>query len=419
MTDLDRRAAFFRQSGWLMIANFASGGLMWAVHLLSHVTGPAEYGLFVTYVGVAMCIPTASVQMVMAQQTAKALATNRPGELTGLTRMVWLGTFLLQKHILARWNVSNSAGLWVTVLTLLFALWMPLFQGVLQGQQNFLWLGWSAMSQSIGRLGVAALAVLVFGGLAAGMMTGVLAGMIAVNVIAIWQTRSVWSAPARAFDWRSLLRQILPLMIAATVVQFLFMADIILVKAYFPSGQVGFYDSAGTLSRALMWLVLPLATVMFPRIVHSSAKAEKTNLLGLVFAGTAVLSIAGALGLSLLGPLVILIVNGKDFVKATAPLLPWYAGAMVPLCLANVLINALLARSSFRIVPWLCILALGYFLALTQFHATLVMVLKTLGIANLFLLALSGWFTWMDTKDGLTLENRTPQSASTGPQGRA
>ena len=28
-------AAFFRQSGWLMIANVAGGMLMWAVHFLS------------------------------------------------------------------------------------------------------------------------------------------------------------------------------------------------------------------------------------------------------------------------------------------------------------------------------------------------------------------------------------------------
>lgn len=401
------RATFFRQSGWLMIANVAGGALMWAVHLLSRTTGPEQYGLFVTFVGLAMCIPTAPLQMLMAQQTAKALATNRQAELAGMTRMVWLATallwligvvvvLLLQNYILARWKVGNPAGLWVTVLALLFALWVPLFQGMLQGQQSFLWLGWSIMSNSIARFAVAALAVLAFGGLAAGMMTGVLAGMIAAALIAIWQTRFLWRPPARPFYWRSLLREILPLMLGCFVVQFLFTADIMFVRAYFPEAQVGFYDSAGTLSRALMWFVLPLAAVMFPRLVHSSAKAEKTNILGLVFAGTAVLSIVGAAALSLLGPLVVRIVNGRQFVEVASSLLPWYAFAMVPLALANVLVNALLARSSFRIVPWLCLLAVAYVLGLTHFHDSLVMVLKTLGLVNLLLLALCAWFTWSD-----------------------
>ena len=125
------------------------------------------------------------------------------------------------------------------------------------------------------------------------------------------------------------------------------------VRAYFPEAQVGFYGSAGTLSRALMWLVLPLATVMFPRIVHSSAKAEKTNILGLVLAGTAVLSIVGAVAVSLLGPIVVRIVNGRQYVAVASSLLPWYAAAMVPLSLAIVLISALFARSCFRVVPWL------------------------------------------------------------------
>jgi O-antigen/teichoic acid export membrane protein len=409
VTEAEHRATFFRHSGWLMIANLAGGALMWAVHFLSRKTGPGEYGLFDTaFLPLVMCIPAAPLQMVMAQQTAKALANDRKGELAGLTRIVWLGTLLLwlvgvvvvlifQNHILTRWKISHPAGLWVTVLALLVALWMPLFQGMLQGQQNFLWLGWSTMSNAIGRIAVAALAVLALGGLAAGMMTGVLAGMIAAVLIAIWQTRSLWRAPARPFDWRSLLPEVVPLMLGCWIFQFLFTADGLFASAYFP-GLAGFYGSAGTLSRALMWLVVPLATVMFPRIVHSSAKAEKTNILGLVFGGTAALSIVGAVALSLLGPIVIRFVNGRAFVAVASSLLPWYAAAMVPLALANVLLNALFARSSFRIVPWLCVLALVYIFGLTHFHATPVMVLKVLGLVNLLLLALCAWFTWTDKK---------------------
>ncbi len=42
-----------------------------------------------------------------------------------------------------RWQITNPAGLWVTLLVVLFSLWMPIFWGVLQGKQSFLWLGWS------------------------------------------------------------------------------------------------------------------------------------------------------------------------------------------------------------------------------------------------------------------------------------
>ena len=68
-------AAFFRQSGWLMIANIGSGAMMWAVHFLAKKTTAAEYGAFGVMLAVAMCVPNLPLQMVFAQQTARALAT--------------------------------------------------------------------------------------------------------------------------------------------------------------------------------------------------------------------------------------------------------------------------------------------------------------------------------------------------------
>jgi O-antigen/teichoic acid export membrane protein len=185
-------------------------------------------------------------------------------------------------------------------------------------------------------------------------------------------------------------------MLGFAAFQFLFTADTMFVKAYFDQDTAGFYVSAGTLSRALMWLVGPLAAVMFPRIVHSAARAEKTDLMGVVLLGTGILAVTGAVGLSVLGPWIVRFVSGQKFVQVAASLLPWYAGAMVPLALANVLLNNLLARSLFKVVPALCVLAPAYALALTRFHDTPLTVLKTLGIFNLLLLAACAWFTWLE-----------------------
>jgi hypothetical protein len=77
---------------------------------------------------------------------------------------------------------------------------------------------------------------------------------------------------------------------------------------------------------------------------------------------------------------------------------------MVPLALANVLINNLLARSQFRIVPVLLLLAAAYGVALTQFHDSLITVLKTLGVFNLLLLGACVWFTW-GVKSRTKMEN--------------
>jgi O-antigen/teichoic acid export membrane protein len=404
---VSHRATFFRQSGWLMIANIAGGILMWAVHFLAKKTGKSEYGLFITLLTTVMLVPAIPLQMVFAQQTAKALATGRERELSGMLRLICLGlfglwilacgaVFVFQDTISKIWGVP-AVGVWITMPSLLITIWSPVFMGMLQGEQNFLWLGWSLLSGGIGRLSVAAFAVLVLHTGAIGMMVGVLVGTILPLLIALSQTQRVWRLAPQAFDWVGVLRQVVPLLLGFIFVQFLFSGDTLFVKHYFTAGQTGAYGAAGTLSRALIWLVAPLATVMFPRIVHSTAKSEKTNILGMVLLGTAVLSFGGAAGLAVLGRWVVRLVYSADFVPVAAQVLPWYAAAMVPLALANVLVNNLLARSKFAVVPFIFLLAIGYGATLVYVNHlsnSLVAVLQTLGAFNLLLFGVCAWFTW-------------------------
>src|ERR1700750_355193 len=82
------KGSFFRQSGWLMIANVGGGVLMWAVHFLSKRIPEAEYGVFVALLAVAMCIPTMPLQMALTHQTAQAVARNRLRQLAGMIRLM-------------------------------------------------------------------------------------------------------------------------------------------------------------------------------------------------------------------------------------------------------------------------------------------------------------------------------------------
>ena len=399
------RASFFRQSGWLMIATVVAGVFMTAMHILSKAIPKSEYGQFGAFLSVAMFIPAAPLQMVLAQQTARSIALRREHELSGLIRAAWLGTFLIwlsavavvlvfQGSIMSQWKISNPAAIWLTLPVLLFTAWLPMFSGVLQGQQNFLCLGWSGIANGVGRVAIAAFAVLVLHYSAAGMVSGILAGLTIALVIAIWPTRSFWLPSPQAFEWRSLLRQIIPLTLGFGAYQFMLTADTMLVRGCFSETDSAYYVSAGTLSRASMWLVGPLAAVMFPKIVHAKAKAESSDLMGVVLTGTVILAAGGAIGLWVLGPWAVSFMFPKDFVQGTSILLPWYAWAVVPLAVANALLNNLLARSLFKVVPALCVLVGIYVFALTRFHDTPVMVVQTLGACNLLLLAVCAYYTW-------------------------
>ena len=121
-------------------------------------------------------------------------------------------------------------------------------------------------------------------------------------------------------------------------------------------------------------------------------------------AALACLAAGGAGGLCVFGPWIVKLIYKDSFVQVASSVLPWYAWAMVPLALANVLINNLLARSQFRVVPALTVLAVAYgvTLAVVGRHAGsladpqagLRMMLQTLGVFNLLLLAVCAVFTW-------------------------
>ena len=412
-------AAFFRQSGWLMVANIIQGLMAFSVQTLAKKISPAEYSIFVTMLMVTSLVPTMPLQMIFAQQTAGTLATGRLPQLARMIRRGWLLTFLLwcvvvlvvgafKNRIMAGWELTQAATLWVTLAAVLMNLWMPLFSGVLQGRQDFFWLGWAAILGGVGRVGLAVVIVLAFHGGATGMMFGAFAGIGAWAAVAIWRSRDLWLARPEPLDRQGLFKQVVPLMFGFGACQFLFTTDTMYVKAFFPGDQMAPYGVAGTLSRALLWLVLPLAAVMFPKIVHATAKSEKSNLLGIVLLGTAVLAICGAGGLCLVGPLLVKLAFKAEYVAETIKLLPWYAGAMIPLALANVLVNDLLARSRFKIVPPMVLLAVAYGFTLPamlhRFPGHLEVALQTLGAFNLLLLGVGAWFTW-GVKDKARMES--------------
>jgi O-antigen/teichoic acid export membrane protein len=406
-------ATFFRQSGWLMIANIVGGMMTWAVHFLAKKIPDSQYSIFCTLMMVTVVLPTMPLQMVFAQQTATALATNRQRQLAGMIRaaglwilLLWIAVgiviFAYQGRIVSRWGLTDPVSLWITLLAALVSLGTPLFYGALQGRQNFFWMGWAAIIGGAFRIVVATAMVLTIANSATGMMIGTLAGLAVIAAISLWHTSDFWSLPRERFDGRALLRQVMPLMFGFGVCQFMFTSDTLFAKAFFNGDEMDPYGAAGTLSRALLWLVLPLAAVMFPKLVHSNVRSEKSNVLGVVLIGTAVLSITGGLGLWLLGPWVVKLVYPAKWAAATTALLPWYAGAMVPLTLTNVLVNDLMARGRFRVVPVLVVLAVAYGFALPYIlnHGSkrLEVILQTLAVFNLLMFAACAWAAFGPSK---------------------
>jgi O-antigen/teichoic acid export membrane protein len=408
---------FFRQSGWMMFAATASGALMFALHpIITRAIPPGEYGVFTTLLQVVgwLGIPAVGLQLVMAQQQAAAITDGQQRMVASEFRAVWRAIFFIWlgmalvagifwKQALAGLKIENPVALGVTVVIGLAAMWMPLVNGILQGRQDFFWLGWANILNGVGRFGIICIVVLLLHLWAAGAMSAVFLGMAAVVVVGGWQIRDVWKTKTVPVEWRNWLGRVVPLTFGLGAATFMLTADMIFTRHFFPSEQTGFYAAAGMIGRALIFFTQPLTLVMFPKLARSVATGEKSHALALTLGATVLAGGAAAIACTLFPSWPLLIVGGKSYLVAVS-LVPWFAWCMLPLTLSNVLVNSLMARSRFAAVPWLVLVAVGYGVALVivgrhagnlaDTQAGLRMMIQTLGVFNLLLLGVCAWFTW-------------------------
>jgi O-antigen/teichoic acid export membrane protein len=388
---------------------------------------PTEYGVWVALVRIylLLSIPSAGLQIIFAQQTAAAFTSQQQGQLAATLRatiQVTFGIWLLivavawfgERHWMEVLHISRPAALWITVLIGLASLWVPIARGVLQGQQNFGGLGWVLMLDGFGRF-TAVWIILIWGGQAAGGMTGALLGTGVALFLGVVLIRRVLSRPGATVAWRPWLRRTVPLTLGIGSIVFMGNADVVYVQAVFDPKVTPFgYMPAALIGLALATFVMPLTSVMFPKVVRSAALTQSTRAIEMALGATALLGGGIALGCTLFPELPLRIIFfGKPQFWVAAPLVPWFAWALLPLVLANVLLGGLLARERFGAVGWIVALTVGYGLSLALLKPRLVAmdemiafrtILQTLGIFSTLQLAVAAWFTLCRSDPPLPLE---------------
>ena len=410
-----------------MIASTIGGIFMFAVHAFAPGMGKAEYGLFGTLLQMLnlMMIPALGLQTVFAQQTAAAVSESEKRQLAATTRAIlaaaavlWLvmasTAFFFQSWLCATLRISDPAALWVTIIFGLPQLWLPVFQGILQGRQDFLGMGWIGILHGLTRLLAVGFLVIVLRGKAAAGMMGALVGQGLALSIAAWRARGLLREPGEPFDAKGWLARVWPLTLGLGVGQFMLSADMIVVRAVFEPAQTGVYGWSGMIGRGLVMFTAPLVWVMFPKVVESMARSERTNVIGQALMATGML--AGLLAamatlacrlapgflealahgtppVTLPGDLAAQLLEHRALILEVSLLIPLFVWCMLPLTLAVVLVNSLLAQARYQAVPWLVVTAAAYGTALTVWNKSFEQVIATLGVFSVVLLAVAAGFS--------------------------
>ena len=417
----ESKSSFFRQSGWMVIATFVGAIFMAGVQtvaLQKNVMEKTEYNDLIVLLGLLMLfgtVPSAALQTIFAQQSAAALTDETRGDLTAsvrallrITFIFWLGVaglvWVFAGPVSSVLTVKNPAALRITMLAVLAVGWTPTLRGLLQGLHRFAPLGWLIILEGVIRLGTFILLVKWLRGGSAGGVWAVFAGQYLTLAIAVWLTRDVWGARTRAaFLWSRWLIRGLPLTLGMGAYVFMSIrVDSLFAKSlHFNPANMLLYFAAAFIGFAMIQFTAPIAAVMFPTIVRHLALSKKSNALFATLSVTGGLIGLVAVGCTLFPGLPLAILR---LPMGAAPLVPWFVWAQLPLPLANVLIQNLLARGQFAATPWLILVPILYALTLMALAPGLLampddfsafkVIIETMGFFCLLLFCVAAWFTW-------------------------
>lgn len=402
----------------MVIATFVGGFFMASVHTVARSMGGPEYSTFVSLLRllIVMGIPSVALQTIFARQAAIVKNESDEQQLIASTRgvllvlfFIWLalalGVIAAMRPLAHMLKVSNPAALYFTIALGFVGLPIPVFKGLLQGQHRFGGLGWMQIVDGVGRFSIMALVIYFLHGKAAAAMSAVLSGQVVTLTIGSIMTCAIWSVcPAVSFQWKRWMGEALPLTAGLATVLLISSIDMLFVQSLFPdAGLTALYGGAMLTGYAIVQFIAPVALVMFARLARSVARQEGADSLGMTLIATVLFGIAAGIGCTLLPelPLKAMYHLNPAMWKA-APLVPWFAWALLPVTVANVLVQNLLARGRFEAVPWLLLVPAGYAAALCLQARTLIAlppfaaferVIATLGLAGLVLCALAGWFS--------------------------
>jgi O-antigen/teichoic acid export membrane protein len=439
---MKKESGFLRQSSWMVVSTFTGGFLMLLVQTVAQKMG-RDYSSFVALLRllIVIGIPTVALQAIVARQAASVTNEAEHQRLIATVRSLLFGTFSLWvicaiavlvairplSHLL---NVSNPVAFYFLLAICLVGLWIPVAKGLLQGLHEFFGLGWVAICDGAGRFSVMLLVVLVLGGKVASAMFAVLIGQVLAISIGAKLTRSIWRArPKVAFDWKTWLAEYLPLTLGMGTVTLMTSIDMLFVQALFPNKeQKNLYSGAMLTGFAIIQFIAPVALVMFARVAKSSARAERGDSLGMTLKATILFGALAGIGCTILPrlPLQVMYFRSPEMWKA-APLVPWFAWALLPWTVANVLVQNILAQGRFRAVLWIVLIPPIYAAALCLQASTLLTlkpfdaftrVIATLGLASLALCLVAAWFSRHSTPinvSGRVLEPAPAVSGTASP----
>jgi O-antigen/teichoic acid export membrane protein len=267
------------------------------------------------------------------------------------------------------------------------SLWMYLFYGLLQGMQRFGWLAWLPQAWGVSRLILGAGFTILLSPTAFAAIVAQGVGVFVVLALCLWAVRGLGLPPGRsAARPAGTYRYLGASLVCLAGYGMLMNLDTTLARHFFDGETAGTFAKAATIARIAVFLPVPIAMALFPKVTSAGELTDSSwrlLLRALAFGG---LIIASAVGVCLLFPqLPWSILYGRwsaQDADLAAACTRGMVLAMSPLALAYLLLNFEMAQRRFRWALALVPCGLAYVGGVAVFHGHPLHLAAVLGACN-------------------------------------
>ena len=394
-------AGIVRNNAIFFVGGVVAGVFGYAFHfVVGRLLGPAAYSVVASAVAAVylLTLPSLVIQLIGVRFTSVAVAHGddralRP--LLALLSLISLGLGLLVALVFG-FGLGPLAGflhiadlriVGVLAISTLTGMLVSTNRGILQGLQRFGILSVNLVIDGVAKLAVAA--ALIIAGLGpVGAVIGLVAGPIVAYLQSLGTLRRLpRGTPGRPIEIGQLARYAAPAAIAVVGVTYLFNIDVVLARHYLSARDAGIYAAGAVLARAVYFLGLTVAAVMFPEVATRHARDQghfRVVDLSLLFLAAVGIAMIAAY---LLVPALVLLPYGNQF-DAVRPYLGPFAVALTLLAIANLLVNYFLSVNSARFAAPLLLAGALETVLMVAFHRDLAQLLAML-LVTTGLLAIS------------------------------
>jgi len=392
-----------------MIGNFCN----YLYHLImGRMLGPVDYGILESMVSLLylLSIPIGTISLVIVKYVSQFKGEDRYKAIGKLyhklnIQLLFFGLLGLMGYFLSVPLLAKILRLdnylWLVMVSLI--IFVTFFSGInrafLQGLSKFFELSLSGVIESLGKLFLSIVFVVI--GL---KVTGAIGAILIAGLIGFAITKYFIKDKVREFDLaenlgrRTMMRYSLPVFISTLSMTSLFSTDIILARSFLTSYDAGLYSALALLGKIIFFLSGPIGMVMFPLISEYKAKEQnyrKIFLQSLVI--VAMVSMLMTVIYFIAPKFIVQMLYGTDYLKAASSL-GLFAVFLSLYSLSSIFVNYYLSIKKIIAAVFPLLAAILQIILIFLFHQNIVQIVYVSIMVIGLLLALLMLYYWKNER---------------------